>query len=122
MHGLQSRLRAGRGVEDAQASRDQRACGDGYQPTQCRASAARHNLAEPSAQTPTVAEGSADQTIVAIQLDQVARALKHRGAAFALPEVLLHRHPQPGIDVILQIIGDLRPNSLTGDYHGLFPF
>src|SRR6266576_4141977 len=63
-----------------------------------------------------------DHALVAIQLDDVSCALKHRSAALTLPKVRLHGSTQIRIDVIFEIVRDLLPDLFAVDYHGLVPF
>ena len=63
-----------------------------------------------------------EHSFVSIQLNDIARTVKHGGAALAATDVLFHGRPQAWFHVLFKVVRNLAPDLFAADYHGLVPF
>jgi hypothetical protein len=61
--------------------------------------------------------GHGEGAIVADEHEDVVRAVEQRGAMAAVGKVALHALPQPGINIIIEIVRDLMPDLVTAYFH-----
>jgi hypothetical protein len=55
--------------------------------------------------------------IVTDKDEDIVRAVEQRGAVAAVGKVALHALPQPGINVVIEIVRDLMPDLVTAYFH-----
>ena len=104
------------------AGHQQRRSGS-YEPAKKSSPACRRALFhEPALQATPESQRYFEHALVAIQPDNITSSFEDRCAAVATAEVLVHRSPQAGFDVAIQIVRNFPPDLFAVHYHGLAPF
>src|SRR4029077_8100356 len=122
------RIVEGARASQLKAARNQRQSSDRDQPgcppktASLRADISREPLFQSTAKTCW----SLQHAFVAIKRYDIARACEHGAAARAVLKMRVHRHPQRGVDFVVNVIRNLAPDLLAihcfSIHHGLVPF